>query len=312
MTVPEGFPGAMRLVLDADFEDMESFVAAVGGWELDFRQLDRGPLIAHAAVLAGEGGAILRVDFDRRFHQLGSVPPGMRVLGIPEIDLSWHGVAVGAGSVLDFNGRGGFDGVTEAGFSGVVLMLGEAMWRDVAAEEGVALDGEESEAEYSWPATREIGQLHARLVTAFEARPGSRATEALDREAARVLLGELAGRRRGGAELEPDARRKSVQRAVEILEDQTNLPVGVAQLARSVGVSPPTLYRAFVSELGVSPKRYIQSRSLAGARRGLLSAPVGTHVADVANEWGFWHMSQFAADYQRQFGELPSETLTRR
>jgi AraC family ethanolamine operon transcriptional activator len=27
-----------------------------------------------------------------------------------------------------------------------------------------------------------------------------------------------------------------------------------------------------------------------------------------ANNWGFWHMDRFAADYRRQFGELPSET----
>ena len=32
-------------------------------------------------------------------------------------------------------------------------------------------------------------------------------------------------------------------------------------------------------------------------------------VADAANEWGFWHMGQFAKDYRRMFGELPSETL---
>jgi len=32
-------------------------------------------------------------------------------------------------------------------------------------------------------------------------------------------------------------------------------------------------------------------------------------IADLANEWGFWHMGQFAKDYQRQFGELPRDTL---
>ena len=36
-----------------------------------------------------------------------------------------------------------------------------------------------------------------------------------------------------------------------------------------------------------------------------------TRVADVAAQWGFWHMGQFAADYRRRFGELPSETLRR-
>ncbi|MFV2073945.1 MAG: helix-turn-helix domain-containing protein, partial [Thermoanaerobaculales bacterium] len=47
------------------------------------------------------------------------------------------------------------------------------------------------------------------------------------------------------------------------------------------------------------------------ARRALRSATQPTLVTDVANSWGFWHMGQFAADYRRQFGELPSETLRR-
>jgi len=48
-----------------------------------------------------------------------------------------------------------------------------------------------------------------------------------------------------------------------------------------------------------------------GVRRDLQRADPSEKIADVANRWGFWHMGQFAADYRRQFGELPSETLKR-
>jgi AraC family ethanolamine operon transcriptional activator len=34
-------------------------------------------------------------------------------------------------------------------------------------------------------------------------------------------------------------------------------------------------------------------------------------ILEIANQWGFQHMSSFAADYKKQFGELPSETLKR-
>ncbi|NIU08828.1 MAG: helix-turn-helix domain-containing protein, partial [Phycisphaerae bacterium] len=35
----------------------------------------------------------------------------------------------------------------------------------------------------------------------------------------------------------------------------------------------------------------------------------GKKVSDIANRWGFWHMGQFASDYRRFYGKLPSETL---
>jgi AraC-like DNA-binding protein len=49
---------------------------------------------------------------------------------------------------------------------------------------------------------------------------------------------------------------------------------------------------------------------LNGVHRELKNAdPISTTITDLANRWGFWHMSQFAADFRRFFGELPSATI---
>jgi AraC family ethanolamine operon transcriptional activator len=49
---------------------------------------------------------------------------------------------------------------------------------------------------------------------------------------------------------------------------------------------------------------------LNGVRRDLRRAdPAATRITDLAIKWGFWHMSQFAADYRSFFGELPSNTI---
>jgi AraC-like DNA-binding protein len=51
------------------------------------------------------------------------------------------------------------------------------------------------------------------------------------------------------------------------------------------------------------------SNHLIGVLRGLRDAAKGVTVQDVAAHWGFWHLGQFAQDYKRLFGELPSTTL---
>ena len=85
----------------------------------------------------------------------------------------------------------------------------------------------------------------------------------------------------------------------------------MTDLSQESGASIRTLRRGFQERFGVSPKAYLLAQRLIGARRALRSATKQTLVTDVANNWGFWHMGQFAADYRRQFGELPSETRRR-
>jgi AraC family ethanolamine operon transcriptional activator len=60
----------------------------------------------------------------------------------------------------------------------------------------------------------------------------------------------------------------------------------------------------------MSPHAYLKAQRLNRVREDLKSAlgDAGT-VAAIAQRWGFWHTGNFAADYRRQFGELPSQTL---
>jgi AraC family ethanolamine operon transcriptional activator len=61
------------------------------------------------------------------------------------------------------------------------------------------------------------------------------------------------------------------------------------------------------------PKSYLLAMCLNGVRRELKNIDdISSTVKDTAARWGFWHMSQFAADYRRLFGELPAETVGRK
>jgi AraC-like DNA-binding protein len=73
-----------------------------------------------------------------------------------------------------------------------------------------------------------------------------------------------------------------------------------------------TLSKAFHQRHGTSPMRFLKQRRLQAVQRALLAAdPGSTTVTDVAMRFGFFHLSQFAADYRQALQELPSETLRR-
>ena len=86
----------------------------------------------------------------------------------------------------------------------------------------------------------------------------------------------------------------------------------MADLSNATGVTARALQILFKQEFGMSPKQYMLRKRLLEVRRQLMKTRPGPRlVTDIANACGFWHMGQFAADYRKMFGELPSETLNR-
>jgi len=92
------------------------------------------------------------------------------------------------------------------------------------------------------------------------------------------------------------------------IADHGHAPLTVGEISAAIGANERTLRRAFLDRFGVPPKSYLTMVRLHGARRDLRRRAPGTAVIDVANRWGFWHMGDFARNYRRVFGELPSET----
>ena len=81
------------------------------------------------------------------------------------------------------------------------------------------------------------------------------------------------------------------------------------EIAQSLGVSRRVLNYAFQSNLGIGPYQYFLSEKLHAVRRELKSYD-GT-ILEVLSSYGFSTPSRFAQQYQRLFGELPSETRDR-
>jgi transcriptional regulator GlxA family with amidase domain len=58
-----------------------------------------------------------------------------------------------------------------------------------------------------------------------------------------------------------------------------------------------------------TPLNYLRSVRLNGVRRTLMSTRASQlSIGDAAAQWGFFHLSHFAAEYQELFAELPSHT----
>ena len=97
-----------------------------------------------------------------------------------------------------------------------------------------------------------------------------------------------------------------VQQACSLVKNHPEKTPSVAQLCLDIGVSRRTLQTGFNEVMGLSPLSYVKAVRLRNARSQLLDK---RSVTDAATEFGFWHFGHFARDYQKMFGEKPSQTL---
>lgn len=105
------------------------------------------------------------------------------------------------------------------------------------------------------------------------------------------------------------SRFKVFRDAEAVLSEHYGAPIYSGDIARQIGVSVRTLHAAILHYRGMSLHRYLRLRRLWLVRQLLLA---GTHsVKAAALTYGFWHLSDFAQNYLRQFGESPSATLAR-
>jgi AraC-like DNA-binding protein len=261
----------------------------------------------------------MRVEFDRKFHQRGCPPPGILTFGFPDPEsgpLRWNSSEAMPGALLNFN-DGRFEGVNRGNFGGYTLSFTEDLLIKVARVLGIDIELSSSIRSIAYwnPEGAEHNRLRRKLqMLEHAAMNKSEAglqpfTEAFNFGLATSVVSIL-----GKDHVQPSRetapfRAAALKRALLIIDNPDQPPLRVAELCKHAGASWATLERAFAEEFGVSPKAYIHSKRLAAARAELIKPKPGTMIADVANRWDFWHLGRFAADYRRQFGELPSQTL---
>ena len=93
------------LIHDGQYSHIQHFGEAIG-WDLDFRQIDTGPLESRVTTFGAEAFRITRLEFNRAFHQLGQPPAGVLSLGLPDPSsnlLRWNGRETASSVLINFN-----------------------------------------------------------------------------------------------------------------------------------------------------------------------------------------------------------------
>jgi AraC family ethanolamine operon transcriptional activator len=302
--------------------DIDEFNAAPSVWDIECRQLDKRPLEARLARYATPNLFVGRAGFNQAIHQHGAAPSGMRTFAFEESGISrlhWCGQVVGPCSLLSFPDNNEYESLTPARFSVCTVSVNAERLAAVANAMGcpdaLGSHGCGEVAKVAKPGQlRAFGEL---LCSSFawvrdggiiDGAPG--AVRQLESEIIEELVLLLASRCSRRPIAPPCGQSRALRQAIAYIFAHARESITVAQVCTAAGVSWRTLNRVFRNQLGVTPKTCIKAARLYGVRRALLKeSSASGRVSAIAGQWGFWHLGDFARDYRKQFGELPSQTL---
>jgi len=303
------------------FSSIEELGEANGGWDLDWRQLDRGPLSADLLRVGTARASLERVAFNRRFVQRSSSPPGRLTMGLIEKnvgEIGWCQTVVSTDDLLVFSPSGDNECVSRPGFRGHLMSYSEEYLERTAADLELPLNlGLYREGgfvlELDSEAANGLRGILRRLDRAISEGSGNAESMWLRRELETEipvrLVQLLATRPPKTPSLVDGFRTRAARTARDYIDAHATEAPTIDDVRTVAGVSWRALDYAFREIFGVTPKQYLQATRLDGVRKELHRRGPSARISDVANAWGFWHMGQFAADYNRQFCELPSETV---
>jgi AraC-like DNA-binding protein len=99
-----------------------------------------------------------------------------------------------------------------------------------------------------------------------------------------------------------------VRRAEDYMWEHVEEPIDPASIAGAFNCSIRKLLYYFKRTYGLGPIGYFKIQRLNAVREALATDRSRRTIADIAADYGFWHMGHFGTSYRELFGVTPSQT----
>ena len=322
------------LLVNQEFNSFEEFAYIANQWDADFRQLNTEQ--SRARIFQSQIGSILvsNVHFGCHVEQRGTTPHSMRTFAILSADCPdfyWFGHIVNKDELLVFPTHGEIDCFTRAGFGVTTISIPEDLLSEFFARNGVddlnkIIGREEIVKKTSIANLNElrslIPQLKNRLLkNHFNSKQPSLVidnyfNDKIHDEILLTIFNIMTDNHIPSKNAIHDLPFKNssstLQLLLEYIKKNNDELLSISQLCHVAQISERTLQYLFMKHLGMTSKNYMKGQKLYSIHKELWACETSNiEIRNIAHKYGFWHMGQFAADYRKLFGELPSITQNR-
>lgn len=320
------------LLINQDFSSFEELSAKAKSWNIDFRQLNTEHFKSN--FFQAKIGSILvsSATFGCHVEQRGETPPEMRTFAVLSKscpDIYWFGHHVNNDDLLIFPSHGEIECFSRVGFEVNTISIPESLLRNVFELKGVdninkIITAEEIVKKTSVKNINQLRNLLQQLKIYLQRNNVNIEEDYLldnqifyneiQNQILRAIFNIMTDSCYQNSQSFYKLSRKNsiskLQTLIEYIKVNDGELLHVDKLCHVAQISERSIQYLFKRELGMSPTAYIKGHRLYKAHKKLWKYDQSNiNIRDVANEFGFWHMGQFATDYFKLFGELPSKTL---
>jgi AraC family ethanolamine operon transcriptional activator len=285
------------------------------------RQIEGGVFKGELIAAQFAGMQFARLTYNRGIRSSGNSPAGTIAIAIPlsiPQSLHWHGHSLSIDQAILQKSSHGIDFLRKGIFELALAVIEIKALLDAA--DLTAQPGVESlllgDAYLVQPNPIALKRFRCHLQNLFkliQEQPQQLLhphRQSLIRQDSILLMLDILNANPKSRSPRPLTRYQLMKKAEAILIENLHRPLTIYELCSQLHVSERTLHYGFQEYFGISPMAYFKAQRLNGVRLQLkASSSTETTVADIAAQWGFWHMGQFAKDYKQMFCESPSETL---
>ncbi|MCU7835659.1 MAG: helix-turn-helix domain-containing protein [gamma proteobacterium symbiont of Taylorina sp.] len=322
------------ILLDREFDSFEELSHLAVQWDADFRQLSA--VQYKSSVFQAMTGSILisNVNFGCNVEQRGSTPQGMRTFAVLDSNCSevhWFGHIVSKDDLLIFPSHGDVDSFSQAGFNVTAISIPEELLAEFFEQNGFdniskIMEPGEMVTRTSQNNINELRYLFQQLKNILQKKTleltkpiihlnnsqlsGDEPQNQILLSIFNIMTNDCDTNRSTLHDLSSHRRSHALQLIINYIKINNKKNIPIKTLCYVAQISERTLQYLFKRELGLTPKAYIKGQKLYSIHKELRSSnQFNVGITDIANKYGFWHMGQFAADYYKIYGELPSVTF---
>lgn len=303
--------------LEALFEDFDLYNEAAKNWNLDFKLLSSNDFSAYLHIFNNSYFELARTKLTGKIIQHGLTPNNFRSIVVPvprKSNFIWLNHKVNQSNILIFPKTKVLDAVSFSDFDVYIISIKETVLYEMLNSlqyghaEKLFNEGIEKvlkiESDFAYFFHKKANEFLKGNIK------GKYSEQSLINN---LIFYVLKGLEENKNIVKNNSlvrnRDKALQKAVNLI-NLSGKRHSLQELCNISGVSERTLEYAFLEKYKITPISYIKAHRLNMVRKELvLSKGKKVKISAIAANYDFWHMGQFAKDFKKHFGVLPSQIL---